>query len=93
MLSKYSVIILDEIHERTINTDVLLGLVKGLLKERVDLKVILMSATVDIPKMVKYMDVESVIKVEGRTYPVEVYNIVNLERKSNYIDNILAAIL
>jgi len=52
-----------------------------------------MSATVDIPKMVKYMDVESVIKVEGRTFPVEVFNIVNQERKSNYIDNILAAIL
>ena len=77
LLSKYSVIILDEIHERTINTDVLLGLVKELLKERFDLKVLLMSATVDIPKMVKYMDVGSVIKVEGRTFPVEVFNIVN----------------
>jgi len=52
LLSKYSVIILDEIHERTINTDVLLGLVKSLMLKREDMKVIMMSATVDIPKMV-----------------------------------------
>jgi len=50
-----------------------------------------MSATVDIPKMIKYMDVQNVVKVEGRTYPVEVYNIA--ESKQNYLDAILAAIL
>lgn len=55
-LSKYSIIILDEIHERTINTDVLLALVKSLMKVWLDLKVILMSATVDIPKMISYID-------------------------------------
>ena len=55
----------------------------------------MMSATVDIPKMVKYMDVKNIVYVEGWTYPVEVYNILaNEERKdSNYIDNILANIL
>lgn len=50
-LSKYSVIILDEAHERTMNTDILFGLIKEIMKRREhDLKVVIMSATMDAEK-------------------------------------------
>lgn len=47
LLSKYSIIILDEAHERTLSTDILLGLIKEILPKRLDLKVVIMSATLN----------------------------------------------
>ncbi len=49
-LSSYSVIMLDEAHERTIHTDVLFGLLKGIVQRRPDLKLIVTSATLDADK-------------------------------------------
>ncbi|RQM09161.1 hypothetical protein DD237_007938 [Peronospora effusa] len=49
-LSKYSALMLDEAHERTINTDVLFGLLKDLVRKRKDLKIIVTSATLDAEK-------------------------------------------
>ena len=46
LLKRYSVLILDEIHERTVNIDILMGLLKKLCLKRPDLKIILMSATI-----------------------------------------------
>ena len=47
LLSKYSVIMVDDIHERTINSDILLGLLKKFRRRRPDLKIIISSATID----------------------------------------------
>ena len=82
-LSKYSIIVLDEAHERTVNSDVLLALVKGIAQKRKGkqvLKIVIMSATLEIPKFQRYfsdleaINDESVIKVEGRTFPIEIYH-------------------
>ena len=80
-LSKYSYIVLDEAHERTVNSDVLLALIKGIVQDRKDLKIVVMSATLAIPKFQQYfakitdpVKNENVIKVEGRTFPIQIYH-------------------
>ena len=47
-LSQYNVIVVDEVHERHIHGDFLLGVLRGLLQARADLKLVLMSATINI---------------------------------------------
>jgi ATP-dependent RNA helicase DHX8/PRP22 len=71
-LSKYIAIMLDEAHERTIHTDVLFGLLKNLLKERQDFKLIVTSATLDAEKFSKYFFDCPIFTIPGRTFPVEI---------------------
>ena len=52
----YSVIILDEVHERNVNTDIIVGLLKKVMKKRDDLKLIVCSATVDAEELKLYFD-------------------------------------
>ena len=64
-------LVLDEIHERSIDSDFLLIVLRKLLRKRLDLKVILMSATVDARKFSAYLDSAPIFNVPGRTFPVE----------------------
>ncbi len=74
-LTKYSVIILDESQERTVNNDILMGLLKGIIRSgrRPDLKVIVMSA-VDNPQFRQFFNIrdDAFLSVTGRTHPVTI---------------------
>src|SRR5688500_17875801 len=71
-LSEVTHLVLDEVHERSIDSDFLLIVLKGLLKRRPDLKVVLMSATVDADRFSAYLGGAPVLNVPGRTFPVQV---------------------
>lgn len=70
-LSKYSCLIIDEAHERTISIDVILGLIKELQQIRKGFKVIVTSASLDAKLFSEYFK-SKVFKVSGRLFPVDV---------------------
>ncbi len=71
-LRKYSVIVVDEAHERSANIDFILGLLLDLLSKRSDLKVVVSSATIDTQKFSAYFGGAPIVSVEGTMFPVEV---------------------
>ena len=71
-LNEYDTLIIDEAHERTLNIDFVLGLLKTLTTRRQDLKLIITSATIDTEKFSRAFDNAPIIEVSGRMYPVEV---------------------
>ena len=71
-LSRYDTLIVDEAHERSLNIDFLLGIVRTLIRKRNNLKLIIASATIDTEKFSRCFDNAPVIEVSGRMYPVEV---------------------
>ncbi|CAF3255377.1 unnamed protein product [Rotaria socialis] len=71
-LSDYDILVIDEVHERHLFTDFILGIIKCLITQRRDLKVILMSATINIELFSKYFDNCPVVKVPGRLYKIQV---------------------
>ncbi|KAL0273842.1 UNVERIFIED_CONTAM: hypothetical protein PYX00_006419 [Menopon gallinae] len=83
LLRQYSVIILDEAHERTVHTDIIMGLMKKILKKNTTLKLIVSSATVDAEEMQyffnfnrtkdKEKDTSVIMSVPGRMYSTDIY--------------------
>ena len=72
-LYEYDTLIVDEAHERSLNIDFILGILKQLLTRRKDLKLIITSATIDTEKFSKAFNNAPVIEVSGRMYPVDVH--------------------
>ena len=72
LLERYDTVIIDEAHERSLNIDFLLGILKTILPKRPDLKVIVTSATINYEKFSGHFDNAPVIQVSGRTFPVEI---------------------
>jgi ATP-dependent helicase HrpA len=72
LLSEYDTIILDEVHERSVNIDLLLGIVKILLAKRDDLHIVIASATMNTHLFSRYFNDAPVVSVSGRLYPVEI---------------------
>ncbi|CAF1454669.1 unnamed protein product [Rotaria sp. Silwood1] len=90
-MNQYSVVILDEAHERTIHTDVLFGLMKQAVQKRSELKLIVTSATLDSIKFSDYFFKTPIFTIPGRTFPVEV--LYRKEPETDYLDASLITVM
>ncbi|GCC26723.1 ATP-dependent RNA helicase DHX29 [Chiloscyllium punctatum] len=84
-LTTVSHVIVDEVHERSVQSDFLLIILKELMQKRSNLNLILMSATVDSDKFARYFGHCPVINIPGRIYPVEVYHLEEVVEETGYI--------
>ena len=90
-LASYSVLIIDEAHERTLHTDVLFGLVKDIARFRPDLKLLISSATLDAQKFSQFFDDAPIFRIPGRRFPVDVY--YTKAPEADYLDACVVSVL
>uniref|UniRef100_A0A7N8XLG3 RNA helicase n=1 Tax=Mastacembelus armatus TaxID=205130 RepID=A0A7N8XLG3_9TELE len=84
-LNSLTHIIIDEVHERSVQSDFLLTILKDIVMRRSDLQLILMSATADCDKFSSYFNRCPVITIPGRTFPVEVFHLEDIVEQTGYI--------
>ena len=89
-LDSYSVMMIDEAHERNLATDILLGLLKDISRWRTDLKILISSATLDAQKFADFFDGAPIFNIPGRRYPVDVFYTESPE--SNYVTAVLSTV-
>lgn len=90
-LKNYSVIVVDEAHERSTNTDILLGLLRDVLGYRKDLKVVIMSATIETKRFASFFACKNVVQVKGRYFDVELFQANQAE--PDHIDAVIISII
>nr|NVI75394.1 lethal (2) 37Cb [Cucujiformia] len=90
-LQSYSVMIIDEAHERTLHTDILFGLVKDIARFRSDLKLLISSATLDAQKFSEFFDGAPIFRIPGRRFPVDIY--YTKAPEADYVDACVISVL
>lgn len=83
-LTDYSHLILDEIHERDVMSDFLITIIKQIITKRRDLKVILMSATLNSEQFSKYFNNCPQVSIPGFTFPVKEYYLEDVIERTKY---------
>ena len=80
----FDLFILDEAHERSINTDFLIALLKANLERKNGhFKIVIMSATIETDRFMSFFSTDSLIKIKGRTFPIQIYH--TLEPVEDYL--------
>ena len=90
-LANYSVIIVDEAHERTLHTDILFGLIKDISRFRKDIKVLISSATLDAEKFASFFDDAPIFRIPGRRFPVDIF--YTKAPEADYLDACVVSVL